>query len=73
MSDEEKEAIEQAVNEQIEWLEENQEADAEDYAEHKKALEEVVTPIVSKLYEGAGGAPPPEGEEYEGYDERDEL
>ena len=72
LSDEDKETIESAVNEQIEWLEANQDAEGEDYQEHKKALEEIVQPIVSKLYEGAGGAPPPE-DEGDDYDERDEL
>ena len=71
LSDDDKETVESAVNEQIEWLEANQDAEAEDYQEHKKALEEIVQPIVSKLYEGAGGAPPPEGGDE--YDERDEL
>ena len=70
LSDEDKDTIESAVTEQIEWLDANQDADAEDYQEHKKALEEIVQPIISKLYGDAGaGAPPPE----EDYDERDEL
>ena len=73
LSDDDKETIEKAVEEQIEWLEANQEAEAEDFKAHKKELEEIVQPIMSKLY-GAGGAPPPEGDEDEGYDsEKDEL
>merc|ERR1712241_1101549 len=39
LSDEEKTTIEEAVNEQIEWLDANQEADAEAFQEHKKTLE----------------------------------
>ncbi|ELT89714.1 hypothetical protein CAPTEDRAFT_18512 [Capitella teleta] len=63
LSDEEKETIETAVNEAIEWLESNQDAEAEEFQEKKKAVEEVVTPIVSKLYQGQeGGAPPPKDE-----------
>jgi len=61
LSDEEKTTIEEAVNEQIEWLDANQEADAEAFQEHKKTLEGIVQPIVSKLYEGQ--APPPGSEE----------
>ena len=73
LSDEDKETVEKAVEEQIEWLEANQEAEAEDFKAHKKELEETVQPIMSKLYGGAGGAPP-QGEEDEGYDsEKDEL
>jgi heat shock protein 5 len=71
LSDEDKETITKAVEEQISWLEANQDADAEDYKEHKKTLEGIVQPITSKLYEG--GAPPPqEGEEFDA-DEKDEL
>jgi heat shock protein 5 len=73
LSDEEKETITKAVEEQIEWLESNQDAESEDYKTHKKELEAIVQPIVGKLYEGGeGGAPPPppEGGEEE---EKDEL
>ena len=72
LSDEDKETIESAVTEQIEWLEKNQDGEAEDFKEHKKELEEIVQPIMSKLYQGAGGPPPPGGEEGEGED-HDEL
>ena len=71
LSDEEKETIESAVEEQIEWLDANPDADTEDYKEHKKELESIVQPIVSKLYEGAGGAPPTDGEDGEEYDDED--
>jgi len=72
LSEEDKTTIEEAVTEQIEWLEANQEADTEAFKEHKKSLEEIVTPITSKLY-GEGGAPPPEGGEEAGEEEHDEL
>lgn len=69
LSEEDKEVIEKAVNEAISWLDGNQDADAEDFKEQKKKVEEVVQPIMSKLYQGAEGAPPTGEEE----DERDEL
>lgn len=72
LSDEDKETIENAVNEQIEWLEKNHEADTEEFKEHKKELEEIVQPITSKLYGGAGG-PPPGGEYAGGEEDHDEL
>jgi len=56
------------VEEQIKWLEKNQDAEMEDFKTHKKELEEIVQPIVGKLYQG--GAPPTEGGEGE---EKDEL
>jgi len=71
LSSEDKEKIEAAVEEQIKWLEQNQDADAEDLKAHKKELEEIVQPIVGKLYQG--GAPPPEGGAPEEEEERDEL
>jgi heat shock protein 5 len=70
LSDEEKETMETALNEAIEWLEANQDAEAEEFQEKKKALDEVVQPIISKLYQGGEGGAPPTGEEdYE----KDEL
>ncbi|XP_061189234.1 endoplasmic reticulum chaperone BiP [Saccostrea echinata] len=71
LSDEDKKTIEEAVDEKIKWMESNSDADVEDLKAQKKELEEVVQPIMSKLYQGAGGAPPPSGEE--GADEKDEL
>ncbi|XP_066294887.1 endoplasmic reticulum chaperone BiP-like [Branchiostoma lanceolatum] len=75
LEDDDKEKIKEAVDETISWLDSNQDADTEDLKAKKKELEEVVTPIISKLYEGQGGAPPPTGEEGEEEDdsERDEL
>ena len=63
LSDDDKEKIETAVNEKISWLEENGEAEAEDFKAQKKELEDTVQPIIDKLYQGQGGAPPPEEEE----------
>merc|ERR1711894_402238 len=67
-----KEKIEEAVNEKISWLEENQEADGEDFKKQKKELEDAVQPIIAKLYQ-QGGAPPPGGEEGEDEADKDEL
>merc|ERR1711931_393528 len=62
LSDEEKEKIEEIVNEKISWLEENQEAEAEELKAQKKEMEDIVQSIIAKLYQGAGGAPPGEDE-----------
>uniref|UniRef100_A0A671SXL9 Endoplasmic reticulum chaperone BIP n=1 Tax=Sinocyclocheilus anshuiensis TaxID=1608454 RepID=A0A671SXL9_9TELE len=67
LSSDDKEAIKKAIEEKIEWLEPHQDADLEDFQAKKKELEEIVHPIVSKMYGSAGG-PPPEDE-----DEKDEL
>merc|ERR1712027_78078 len=70
ITDEDKEKIEESVNDKISWLEENQEAEGEDFKKQKKELEDAVQPIIAKLYQ-QGGAPPPGGEEGEDY--KDEL
>jgi heat shock protein 5 len=70
LSSDDKETIENALDEHIKWLEKNQDADTEEFKEHKKQLEEVVQPIVGKLYEGgAGGAESGPGDD----SDRDEL
>ena len=74
LSQEDTDTIMKAVEEAIEWLDANQDAETEEFKEKKKTLEEAVNPIISKLYEQSGGAPPPTGEdEYAGDAERDEL
>merc|ERR1712119_61836 len=62
LSDEEKAKIEEVINEKIAWLEANQEPEGEEFKAQKKEMEDIVQPIIAKLYQGAGGAPP-EGEE----------
>merc|ERR1712037_300656 len=71
LSDEDKEKIEESVNDKISWLEENQEADAEDFKAQKKELEDTVQPIIAKLYQQGGedGSAPEDEEDYD----KDEL
>ena len=73
LSDSDKEKIEEALDEKIKWLEGHPDSEAEDYKAQKKELDEIVQPIMSKLYQDAGGAPPPEGGEGAGGDEHEEL
>ncbi|KAE9551984.1 hypothetical protein FO519_004808 [Halicephalobus sp. NKZ332] len=70
LSDDEKKTIEEAVDETISWMDSNKEASVDDLKEQKKDLEGKVTPIISKLYQGAGGAG---GEEESNADDKDEL
>lgn len=44
-------------NETIKWLDGNQCAEKEEYEHRQKELEAVCNPIMTKLYQGAGGAP----------------
>lgn len=54
LSSDDKKTIETAVTEQIQWLESNPGAEFVQLKEHKKQLEEIVTPIITKLYSQAG-------------------
>ena len=59
LSESDKTKMEEAIEEKIKWLDENQDTETEAYRKQKKELEEIVQPIITKLYQGAGGAPPP--------------
>ncbi|KAG2210532.1 hypothetical protein INT47_002474 [Mucor saturninus] len=52
-----KEKLDAAVKEAIEWLDNSHEASKEEYESRQKELEEVANPIMMKLYQGEGGAP----------------
>jgi len=75
LSEEDTTTVMEAVDEGIEWLDENQEADPEEFKEQKKAVEDIVTPIISALYkDGAGGmGGDDEDEDDEDEDDHDEL
>merc|ERR1711982_135860 len=71
LSDDEQSKIEEIINEKIKWLEDNTDASAEDLEAQKKEMEDIVQPIIAKLYQGQGGAPSGgEGEEEEDYQGR---
>ena len=50
ISEEDKEALEEAIKEALEWLDENQEAEKDDYDEKKQQLESVASPIMQQAY-----------------------
>jgi len=50
ISEEDKEVIEEAIKDTLEWLEENLEASKDDFAAKQKELEEMCNPIITKLY-----------------------
>jgi len=71
LDDEEKETINDGIESTIEWLDESGEtAEAEEIKEMKEKLENIVKPIIGKMYENeeAGG-----GDAEEEDDEHDEL
>lgn len=63
LSPEDKEAIESKVKEVIDWLDNNQLAEVEEFEHQQKELEGVCNPIISKMYGAAGGEGGPPGGE----------
>ncbi len=75
ISEEDRDKITAVVDEKLEWLRENDEAETEAFQAARKDIEEVAQPIIAKLYQG-GDVPMPEaseGEEEEGARAEDEL
>lgn len=54
--EDDKKKILDKINEQMQWMEGNKSATKEDYEAKKKEFEDLVHPIMSKLYQGAAGA-----------------
>merc|ERR1712151_363880 len=50
-----KEKIENAVQETLDWLDKNQLAEKDEFEAKQKELEGVVNPIMMKVYQAAGG------------------
>lgn len=53
----EKEKIEAATKEALEWLDENQNSEKEEYDEKLKEVEAVCNPIITAVYQRSGGVP----------------
>ena len=57
INDEDKQKIIDKCNEIINWLYKNQTAVKEEFEHQQKELEKVCNPIITKLYQSAGGMP----------------
>jgi len=57
ISEEDREKVMEKCNEIIRWIDGNQLAEKDEFEHKQKDLEKVCMPIVTKLYQGAGGAP----------------
>ncbi|EPQ18242.1 Heat shock cognate 71 kDa protein [Myotis brandtii] len=57
ITDEDKQKILDKCNEIINWLDKNQTAEKEEFEHQQKELEKVCNPIITKLYQSAGGMP----------------
>merc|ERR1712185_201300 len=67
ISEEDKEKLEEAVKETLDWLDENDDAEVEEFEEKQKELEGIANPIMSKIYQQGGG-----GEGGDDFDEDEE-
>ncbi|KAG2680774.1 hypothetical protein I3843_11G114100 [Carya illinoinensis] len=57
LESDEKDKIETAVKDALEWLDDNQSAEKEDYDEKLKEVEAICNPIITAVYQRSGGAP----------------
>ncbi|CAL0330414.1 unnamed protein product [Lupinus luteus] len=62
LSPDEKQKIEKAVEEAIQWLEGNQLAEVEEFEDKQKELEGICNPIIAKMYQGGAGGDVPMGD-----------
>lgn len=59
ISEDDRKTIVDKCNEAISWLDSNPDASKDEYDKRQKELESICNPVITKLYQGAGGAPPP--------------
>ena len=57
ISEDDRKKIIDKVGDTIKWLDANQLAEKEEFDDKQKELEAICNPIITKLYQGAGGAP----------------
>ena len=55
LSDADKEKIESVIDEKVKWMDANGEAEVDDFKRQKKDAEDIVQPIIAKLYQGGPG------------------
>ncbi|KAG2224253.1 hypothetical protein INT45_000284 [Circinella minor] len=72
IDDDDRDAIEDAIREKLDWLDETPNAEKEDFDEKREELESIVNPITAKLY-ADGGAPGGYEEDDEPLRDHDEL
>merc|ERR1712166_736277 len=54
ISAEDKKDLQDSIDETLDWLDENPEADKEDYDEKQKEVENIANPIMRQMYSGGG-------------------
>jgi len=61
ISEDDRKTIVDKCNEAVSWIDSNPDAGKEEYDKRQKELERICNPVITKLYQGAGGAPPGAG------------
>jgi heat shock protein 1/8 len=56
-----RERLEKVIHETLEWIEKNQLAEKAEFTAKQKEMEAVIHPIMTKVYQKAGGAAPEAG------------
>ena len=56
LDSDDKEKIESTLKEALEWLDDNQNAEKDDYEEKLKEVEAVCNPVIKQVYEKSGGS-----------------
>merc|ERR1712086_86338 len=65
LDDDDKSTLEDLVSDALEWLDDNQDADKEEYDEQYQSLEEQVNPIVAKAQGSEAGGDEEEGDDFD--------
>jgi len=75
LSEEDVSTVTDTLQDAIDWLDENQEAETEEYADKKAEVEEIVNPIMKNIYQSGGGDDDDDEDFYDEdfEDEHDEL
>jgi len=73
LSEEDADTVEEAVNDVLDWLTSNDDAEKEDFDEKKAELEEIVNPILQEFYQQHGGMGGEEGGDADGDWDDDDL
>jgi len=55
LSPEDKKELQDSIDESLDWMDENPEADKEDYDEKRKEIENIANPIMRQMYSGGAG------------------
>lgn len=63
ISEEDRETLQEAIKEALEWLDDNQEAEKEDYKDKQREIEAVANPIIQQAYQSESSEDAEEDEE----------